>query len=78
MHSNGYKLSIDQAAQYFVVKWFHDNSGATEKLPTWQEAAQVRADVLYSYALRWALGPKSPPRPGWLDEVDYARDIAGQ
>lgn len=78
-HSSA-RVSIDYAAKYFILKWFYDIARAPESPKDWLEAATIRLDVLYSYALAealWSKNPEALAMPPWLNIVDYARDIIG-
>jgi hypothetical protein len=76
---NGYTLSVEWTARYFVARQVLEVRPAPT---TWLEAAGWRSDILYSQALReellkdGRLAPYAINVDGAFWDIDYAGDIA--
>lgn len=75
-----YSLGVERAARWFVLKWFLEERKGD--FVSYRQAAQLRPDCFYSYALRtlfadesWAIPIKSEEAEQLLG-VDYVGDIA--
>lgn len=75
--SKGYKVGVSTAAKWFVLKWATERR--TEPPKSWTEAAGVRPDCLYGWAIGELLGADLAC-PNLASEaihsIEYGTDIA--